>query len=129
MPPLTAIPRWMTALNLVVVGILAFKTWACFFNPAAIFGPAGVQEPAHIKALWELGGRNIAMIAVSLYALARPTAASYVAVFLLGLFREGADMVFALALSPGDAKSAFKAAAFLLFLVPYGVALKVLARR
>lgn len=89
------IPWWMIGLNLVVLAILLWKTWAVFADPAAIFGAVPDYAPPHRHALWELGGRNLAMIAVSLWALLRPSKAAYGAVFLMGMLREGADMVFA----------------------------------
>lgn len=114
----------MTALNAIIIGILAFKTWACFFDPATIFGAANSYEPAHTKALLELAGRNIAMIAVGGFVLVRPSVAGYTLVFLMGLFRESADMIFA-----ANFSSFVKAAPFLIFLILYTIALWCLRRK
>jgi len=110
----------MTALNILIIAILLFKIWACFFNPAALFGVAAQgYEPAHVKALWELAGRNIAMVAVSLYALLRPSKVAYMTVLLMGLLREGADMIFAAGLPPESLQSVLSGAPFLLFIAAY----------
>lgn len=127
--PASAIPRWMMALNVIILAILAFKAWACFADPAAIFGAAPDYGPAHVKALWELGGRNIAMMATGLFALARPSRAAYVLIFLMGFFREGADMLFAALPGLQDPSALLQASAFLIFLVPYAIALRQLLRR
>lgn len=119
-----AIPRWMIALNIITLAILAFKAWACFFAPDLLFGVKSAYEAADAKALWELGGRNIAMIALGLYALLRPSRGVYLALFIVALFREGADMIFAAIAPPRSAASMLQAATFLIFLVPYGVALR-----
>ncbi len=120
----SAVSWWMIALNGVTLAILGFKAWACFFSPALLFGEVATYEPANVKALWELGGRNIAMIALGLYALLRPSRGLYIAVFVVALFREGADMLFA-AISPSQsAASLLQAATFLIFMVPYGFALR-----
>ncbi len=122
------IPVWMIILNLVVLMILLWKSWAVFADPAAIFGQAAQYDSPHRHALWELGGRNLAMIAVSLWSLFRPSKVAYIAVFLMGLVREGADMLFGSGLLPGDGGVFHPAAAsFLIFLVAYAVALRKLS--
>lgn len=126
-PAAANIRWWMIGLNVIIVAILVFKTWACFFDPAALFGATAAYEPAHVKALWELAGRNLAMIGLSAFAMLRPTAARYQAVFIMGLLREGADMVFAAGLPPESLASLMKASPFLIFLVLYLVALLQMA--
>lgn len=123
------IPWWMIGLNLLVLLILVWKAWAVFADPAALFGTMADYALPHRHALWELGGRNLAMIAVSLWALLRPARAAHVAVFLMGLLREGADMVFASGLMPGDGGQVQPASAsFLVFLIAYAIALRQLTR-
>ncbi|MFO1033583.1 MAG: hypothetical protein U1E15_05700 [Hyphomicrobiales bacterium] len=121
-------PRWMAALGLLVIAILAFKTWACFSNPALIFGDAPDYSPAHVRALWELAGRNIAMMGLGLFVFLRPSAMGYILVFFTSLLREGADMIFVALAGDGSAAALAQAASFLVFLLPYAVALRKLTR-
>lgn len=58
-----AIPLWINALSGIVILILLFKTYSALANP--IDGGTVANQ----KVLWELGGRDIAMIAATLMAL------------------------------------------------------------
>ena len=83
---------WMVALNGVILAILAFKTWACLADPSLLFGQAVAYDPAHVGALRELAGRNLAMIALGLLAWLRPSPAAYLSVFAVAFVRETSDM-------------------------------------
>lgn len=123
-----SIPLWIVALNLVIVAILGFKLWACLAAPEMLFGP-GAPEPADSRALWELAGRNLAMLGISLWALISRRPAAYLAVFQMGLIRESFDMLGGLGLIPLSAgEQGMVALSFLIFLVPYGLALHQLCR-
>jgi hypothetical protein len=119
-------PRWLYVLNLVILAILVFKTWACLAQPSMIFG-ADAWAAGATSGMRELAGRNLAMIVVSLAAFVRPRR-FFPAVLLLGLVRETVDMVLVpvnLGVSPA---SMGQAASFLLFLGAYAVGWRQIGR-
>lgn len=119
----------MVALNLIILAILTWKSWAMMAQPDVVFGLAQHYELPHQRALWELTGRNLAMMVIGLWALVHPGRFTYGAVFLMGLIRESADMVFASGLMPGDLGTPHpEALSFLIFLIPYGIALRRLSQ-
>lgn len=121
----TPIPRWLQGLNLVILAILTFKTWACIANPAALFGPDAWAAGA-TAGMRELAGRNLAMIALSLAALVQPRR-FLPAVLLLGLVRETVDMVLVPVAQGVSVASLAQASSFLLFLGAYAVGWRRLA--
>jgi hypothetical protein len=123
----TAVPRWMHAINVLIVAILTFKVWACLFSPSSLFG-ADAWASGATAGMRELGGRNLAMLVLSLAAFVRPTRL-LPAVFLLGMVRETVDMVLVVVNAGVSAASIGQAASFLLFLGAYGVALRWLSVR
>lgn len=110
---------WMVALNGVILTILAFKTWACLADPSLLFGQAVAYDPAHVGALRELAGRNLAMIALGLLAWLRPSPAADLSVFAVAFVRETSDMGIA-AFGGGPP---LQAASFLPFLLVYLLAI------
>lgn len=123
------VPTWMHVLNGLIITILLFKTYASTVHPEWLFGTAPLASDTaagYAKALAELCGRNLSMIAVSLAALWWRNAAWYRAVFLLALVREGFDMV--LVVWFGGTTALSQAATFLVFLLPYIKALHTLSQ-
>jgi hypothetical protein len=116
----------MLVLNAVVAAILTFKVWASFASPATLFGSDAWAAGA-TAGMRELGGRNLAMLILSLLAFRHPRAL-LPAVFLLGVVRETVDMVLVPLNGGLSAATLGQASSFLLFLVPYGVALRRLTR-
>lgn len=121
------VPVWMLVVNGFVVAILAFKVWACFASPESLFG-ADAWAAGATAGMRELGGRNLAMLVLSLAAFVRPRAL-LPSVFLLGLVRESVDMILVPVNVGISGASLAQAASFLLFLVPYGLGLRGLAAR
>lgn len=119
------VPRWMLAVNMLICGILTFKVWASFASPESLFGEDawGVGATAGMR---ELGGRNLAMLVLSVAAFARPREL-LPAVFLLGLVRETTDMILVIVNAGVSAGSLAQAASFLVFIVAYLSALPRMA--
>jgi hypothetical protein len=110
-------PRWLYALNVVIIAILTFKVWACLASPSSLFGP-DAWTPAATSGLRELAGRNLAMIAVSLAAFVRPRQ-FFPAVLVMGLVRETVDMILVPVNAGVSPATLGQAASFLLFLGAY----------
>lgn len=121
------VPRWMYVVNALIVAILSFKVWASFASPTSLFG-ADAWAAGATAGMRELGGRNLAMLVLSLAAFVRP-AQLLPAVFLLGLVREGVDMILVPVNAGVSAASLGQASSFILFLVAYVVGLRKLAVR
>jgi hypothetical protein len=120
------VPRWLYALNIVILAILTFKVWACLASPSSLFG-ADTWTPAATAGLRELAGRNLAMIAVSLAAFVRPRL-FFPAVLAMGFVRETVDMVLVPVNAGVSPATIGQAASFLLFLGAYAVGWRQLAR-
>lgn len=63
------IPIQINILTGIVLLILLFKTYSAFVNPALAYGTVEDTVEATKKVLWELAGRNIAMLVVTKLAL------------------------------------------------------------
>lgn len=120
------IPVWIVSLNALVVLILCFKTYAAFVAPQLVYGMIDAANAANQKVLWELAGRNIAMLVVTLLAMRSRNAMFYAFTFLINIVREGFDMVIVLKFVSLGADGIMQAASFLIFLVPYFFALRKL---
>lgn len=121
------VPRWISALNAVIIVILTFKIWACLSRPELLFGE-GAWAAGPSAAMRELAGRNLAMVGISAAAFIQPRR-WLPAVLLLGFVRETVDMVLVPVQLGLSAASLGQAASFLPFLVAYGLAWRVVARR
>lgn len=62
------IPLWINILSIIVIMILVFQMYACFFNPSLAYG-AFENIDANRQAILTLAGRNFVMIVVTLLAL------------------------------------------------------------
>jgi uncharacterized membrane protein len=117
---------WINILSGIVVLILVFKTYSAFANPSLAYGAIDGSVLANQKVLWELAGRNIAMIVVTLMALRSQNAMFLAFTMIIGLVREGFDMFLGIRFSGGDVGKVMQAGSFLIFLVPYFLALRKL---
>lgn len=122
------IPMWINILSGIVVLILLFKTYACFANPALVYGAIDGNVLANQKVLWELAGRNIAMIVVTVLALRSQNAMFLAFTMIINIVREGFDMFMGIRFSNGDMAQIGQAMSFLIFLIPYAFTLKKLRR-
>lgn len=117
---------WINILSCVVVLILAFKTYSAFANPSLTYGSINGADIANQKVLWELAGRNIAMVIVTLLAIRSQNSMFLAFTMIIHIAREGFDMFSGIRFSGGDMMQMIQAMSFLIFLVPYIIALKKL---
>lgn len=120
------IPMWINILSGVVVLILLFKTYSALANPSMVYGAIDGSVLANQKVLWELAGRNIAMIVVTVMALRSQNAMFLAFTMIINLVREGFDMFMGIRFSGGDMGQMMQAGSFLIFLIPYFFALQKL---
>lgn len=102
------------------MAILLFKTYAAFVQPALVYGAIDGSLEASQRVLWELAGRNI----VALLAMRSRNAMFLAFTMILGIVREGFDRGVTLRFSQGDPAQMAQALSFIVFLGPYGVALR-----
>lgn len=119
------IPMWINILNIVVICILLFQMYACFFNPSLAYG-AFENSDANRHAILTLAGRNFVMIVVTLLALKSQNALFLAFTFLMNFTREFYDMLLVGYLDHFSLKGLGMMATFLVFLIPYVIALKKL---
>lgn len=119
------IPMWINILNIVVICILLFQMYACFFNPSLAYG-AFENSDANRHAILTLAGRNFVMIVVTLLALKSQNAMFLAFTFLMNFTREFYDMLLVGYLDHFSLKGLGMMATFLVFLIPYVIALKKL---
>ena len=120
------IPVWINILSGIVILILVFKTYAVFANPALAYGAIDGGVLANQKVLWELAGRNIAMIVVTLMALRSQNAMFLAFTMIINIVREGFDLFMGIRFSGGEMAQILQAMSFLIFLVPYVFAMRKL---
>lgn len=87
----TKIPLWINILQVVILAILSFQTYACYFNPSLLY-PGMTIDAASAKAIYVLAGRNAVMMVISLLALIRQNPRFYTFAFLMHSLRELQDM-------------------------------------
>jgi uncharacterized membrane protein len=87
----TRIPIWINILQIVILTILAFQTYACYINPS-LFYPGFVVDENTSKIIYTLAGRNAVMAIISIIALARQEPRFYSFAFLMHSLRELQDM-------------------------------------
>ncbi|MCX6056877.1 MAG: hypothetical protein NTW69_01835 [Chloroflexi bacterium] len=85
------IPIWINLLQVVILGILTFQTYACYLNPKSIY-PDFVFDANTSKMVYTLASRNAVMMVISLIALVRQDARFYSFAFLIHSLRELQDM-------------------------------------
>ncbi len=87
----TKIPLWINILQVVILAILTFQTYACYFNPRLIY-PGFTVDAVTIKMIYVLAGRNAVMMVISILALVRQDPSFYSFAFLMHSLRELQDM-------------------------------------
>ena len=90
----TKIPLWINILQVVILGILSFQTYACYINPEAFY-PGAATNAASRQVLYVLAGRNAVMMVISIIALVRQNPRFYSFAFLMHSLREFQDMFIA----------------------------------
>ena len=120
------IPMWINVLTGIVIIILLFKTYSAFVNPALAYGSVDGTVEATNKVLWELAGRNIAMLVVTVLALRSQNAMFLAFTMLINIVRESFDMYLSIQFSNGESKLILQSFSFLIFIVPYFFALRKL---
>ena len=87
----TKIPIWINILQVLILAILTFQTYASYFNPS-LLSPGLVVDSASAKIIYTLAGRNAVMMIISLLALIRQDARFYSFAFLMHSLRELQDI-------------------------------------
>jgi hypothetical protein len=119
------IPNWINLISIIVVMILLFQMYACFFNPSLAYGKFENID-SNRQAILTLAGRNFVMIVVTLLALKSQNAGYLRITFCMNFFRELYDMLLVGYLNGFSLKGIGLMATFLVFLIPYVLALKKL---
>lgn len=120
-----SIPLWINFITAVVICILLFQMISAFINPSWAYGTFENND-ANRQAILTLAGRNFVMIVVTLLALKSQNAMFLAFTFLMGFAREFYDMILVGYLDHLSLKGIGMMATFLVFLIPYVIALKKL---
>lgn len=119
------IPLWINIISVIVIGILLFQLYACFFNPTLAYGTFENVD-ANRQAILTLAGRNFVMIVVTFLAIKSQNAMFLGVTFLMNFSREFYDMLLVGYLNHFSIEGIGMMATFLVFLIPYVIALKKL---
>ena len=87
----TKISLWINILQVVILAILSFQTYACYFNPKLIY-PNFVLDKTTTQMIYTLAGRNAVMMVISVIALVRQNPRFYSFAFIMHSLRELQDM-------------------------------------
>lgn len=117
------IPVWINILSGIVILILLFITYSALVNPALAYGLVDGTIEATKKVLWELAGRNIAMLVITILALHSQNAMLLAITMIINIVRESFDMYLGIHFSNGDTKQILEAFFFPIFLILYFIAL------
>lgn len=120
------IPMWINILSGVVILILLFQMISALFNPSWAYGAFDGSTESNRQVILTLAGRNLTMILVTVSALRSQNAMFLAFTFLMGIVREFYDMALVLYMGGFTAGSLLQASSFLIFLIPYVLALKKL---
>jgi hypothetical protein len=116
---------WINILTIVVIGILVFQMISAFINPTWAYG-AFENIDANRQAILTLAGRNFVMIVITLLALKSQNSMFLAFTFLMNFTREFYDMILVGYLDHFSLKGIGMMTTFLVFLIPYVIALKKL---
>jgi hypothetical protein len=119
------IPIWINIVSIIVIAILVFQMYACYFNPSLAYGRFENIDPNR-QAILTLAGRNFVMIIVTLLALKSQNAMFLAFTYLMNFVREFYDMLLVGYLDHFSMKGIGMMATFLVFLIQYVFALKKL---
>jgi hypothetical protein len=122
-----SIPLWINIITLVVICILLFQMIAAFINPSWAYGQFENID-ANRQAILTLAGRNFVMIVITIMALRSQNAMFLAFIFLMNFVREFYDMILVGYLDNFSLKGIGMMATFLIFLIPYVIALKKLRK-
>jgi hypothetical protein len=86
------IPRWINALSALIALILAFQSVSAYVAPSLAYGAFDLGSVANRQVMATLGGRNVVMLAATLYALRTQNAALLSVTFVMHFAREAQDM-------------------------------------
>jgi|CXWL01.1.fsa_nt_gi hypothetical protein len=87
----TKIPVWINILQVLILAILTFQTYACYFNPSLLY-PGFTVDEVTAKTIYVLAGRNAVMMVISIIALVKQDPRFYSFAFLMHSLRELQDM-------------------------------------
>ena len=90
----TKISLWINILQVVILVILSFQTYACYFNPKLIY-PTFEYDATTTQMIYTLAGRDAVMMVISIIALVRQNPRFYSFAFLMHSLRELQDMFIA----------------------------------
>lgn len=86
------IPVWINALTVLIAAILAFQSYSAYIDPTLAFADYAADSVAHQRVITTLAGRNVAMLLLTLLALASQNAGLLAWSFVMHLARELQDM-------------------------------------
>ena len=110
----TKIPLWINILQIVILAILSFQTYTCYFNPNLIY-PGITADSAARPIIYVLAGRNAMMAAISVIALLTQNPRFFSFAFLMHSLRDGQDMFIA----PLTGAPSSPVVVFLVFLIVF----------
>lgn len=119
------IPTWINSLTVIVICILIFQMISAFVNPSWAYGTFENID-SNRQAILTLAGRNFVMIVVTLLALKSQNSMFLAFTFLMNFAREFYDMFLVGYLHHFSLRGIGMMATFLVFLIPYVIALKKL---
>ena len=90
----TKIPLWINILQVVIFAILAFQTYACYFNPHLLY-PGIPVDASTQQVFYVLAGRNATMAILCLIALIKQEPRFFSFTFLMNALRDFQDMFIA----------------------------------
>ncbi|MBI5053513.1 MAG: hypothetical protein HZB52_09630 [Chloroflexi bacterium] len=114
----TKIPVWINILQVLILAILTFQTYACYFNPSLLY-PGFTVDEVTAKTIYVLAGRNAVMMVISILALVKQNPRFYSFAFLMHSLRELQDMfITPLTGEPGTQAIAIFFVFLLVFVIP-----------
>lgn len=87
------IPLWINILSSVIVLILTFQSVSAYFAPSLAYGAFDLSSVPNQQVMATLGGRNVVMLAGTLYALRAQNASLLAVTFVIHFAREAQDMI------------------------------------
>jgi hypothetical protein len=111
------IQHWINAIQVIIIVILFFQTFACYVQPDLLYGGLRVEGAAMRQAITVLAGRNAMMAVVSIWALVSQNPRLLLFAFVMHFLREGQDM-FIVPLTPIEGAPP-PVLNFFMFLVPF----------
>ena len=125
------IPLWINVLQVVIILILSFQTFACYFKPEMLYPGIRLDGIVDQQAMYVLAGRNAMMAIVAIVVLFSQDPKFYIVAFLMNFLRELQDMFIVAMNSPADSPIPPVANFFiflLVFVVPEFIALQRLRK-